>query len=132
MSKIALRVTDETFSGKILNEIFLSVASELIIVQDVIKARVYSEVDKYNNLLPTYYNGLVQPVDAEKTLNGFKMKEKRKIDPEKQFYIACDAFMKNAFFMLIDSVQATSLDEELMLTKNTTVSFVKLTPLVGG
>ncbi len=132
MSKIELRVTDETFAGKILNELFLSMDTELVNVQEIIKARVYNEVDKYNRLLPEYYNGLVQPAEAEVTLNGYKLKEKRKIDPEKQFYIACDAFLKNSFFMLIGNTQATTLEEEVLLTKNSTISFVKLTPLVGG
>ena len=129
---IEIKVKDETLGGKIINEIILALESELTKVEDILKARVFQEVEKYNDKLPTIFNGLVQPDDAETILNGYKMKTKRKIDPEKQFYVACDAFSKNAFFILIDNKQACSLQEEVLVSSGTTVSFVKLTPLVGG
>ena len=76
--------------------------------------------------------GLVQPTHAERTLNGYKMKERRHIDAEKQVYIALDAFMKNAYFILIDNKQAETLDEEVRISTTSNIRFVKLTPLVGG
>ncbi len=132
MSKIDLNIKDETFSGNVLNEIMLTLESEFLKVQDIIQARVYKEVEKYNNSLPEYFNGLVQPTEAEITLNGFRLKDKKKIDPEKQFYVACEAFQKNAFFILIDYKQATTLEDEVFITRDSEISFVKLTPLVGG
>jgi hypothetical protein len=41
-------------------------------------------------------------------------------------------FLKNGYFVLIDNIQAETLEQEILLTNKTTVSFVKLTPLVGG
>jgi len=127
-----LVIKDETFSGDILNEIEIAVEKELVTVADIIRARVTAEVDRYNNRADEYFKGLIQPTDTEQTLNGFKMKAKRKIDPEKQVYVALDAFQKNGYFVLIDNLQAESLEQEVLLTVDTTVSFVKLTPLVGG
>lgn len=129
---IELHIKDESATGKILNDILVSFQKELVTVRDIITARVYSEVETYNKRKPEYYNGLVQPTDAEKTLNGFRMKKKTNIDPEKQTYIALEAFKRNGYFILIDNRQAASLDEEIILNKETVVSFVKLTPLVGG
>ena len=39
-----------------------------------------------------YFHGLIQPSDAERSLNGFKMRRRRRIDPEKQFELAKRAF----------------------------------------
>jgi hypothetical protein len=82
--------------------------------------------------MPEYFKGLIQPGDAERTLHGYKLKEKRKVDPEKQFLIALDAFQKNGFFILIDNIQSESLDQMVVINADTKLSFVKLTPLVGG
>lgn len=127
-----IAIKDETFAGDILSEIELEFASELVTVKDIIEARVLEEVRRYNDKRPEFFNGLVQPSDAERTLNGFKLKNKRAVDGEKQVYIALDAFNRNAFFMLVDDRQAETLEEEVRLGKGTRISFVKLTPLVGG
>jgi len=132
MDTLRLKFTDETFAGKILNEISISISGERLTVKDIIEARVYAEVEDYNQRLPEIYRGLVQPKDAEVALNGFRVKPKIKVDAEKQLYTALDAFQKNGFFVIIDNVQAESLDDEVMLNNDSTVSFVKLTPLVGG
>lgn len=127
-----LLIKDETFTGDILNKIEIEVANELITVKDIIAGRVTAEVNRYNNKSTEYFQGLIQPSNTEKTLNGYKLKKKRTIDAEKQVYIALDSFQNNGYFVLIDNIQAESLDQEVLLAKDTNVSFVKLTPLVGG
>ncbi|MUV04330.1 hypothetical protein GN157_11480 [Flavobacterium rakeshii] len=125
-------IKDELLSGKSVFETEIDFASEIVTVKDLISERVKKEVADYNNRLPEYFNGLVEPLDAEKTLNGYKLKSKKVIDAEKQIYIALDAFQKNGFFVLVDNHQADSLEEQIVLKAITTISFVKLTPLVGG
>jgi hypothetical protein len=127
-----IKIHDTTFAGKILQEIALSFASECVMVREIIIERVKHEVEQYNQKLPDYFNGLIEPNEAEKTLNGMRMKNKQPIDAEKQVYIALDAFQRNGYFVLIDDVQAEDLDQEVLLTGDMIVSFVKLTPLVGG
>jgi hypothetical protein len=129
---MVLIVKDETFAGKILREISLEFKSEMVSVREIITERVLQEVEIYNHKLPEYFNGLIEPTEAEKTLNGYKLKPKKLIDGEKQVYTALDAFQKNGFFMLVDSIQAESLEQMLELKPNTQISFIKLTPLVGG
>ena len=90
------------------------------------------EVKNYNDRLPEYYNGLVEPTDAERTINGYKLRGKKSIDAEKQVYVALDAFQKNGFFVLVDNIQSTALSETINVGPETRISFVKLTPLVGG
>jgi hypothetical protein len=129
---ITIVIRDESAAGKTIQELPLSFDNELVTVRQIIQARVEAEVEQYNNKLPEYYRGLIQPTDAEQTLNGYKLKKGRKIDPEKQFFIALDAFQKNGYFLLIDNIQAETLDQMVVVNKNTDISFVKLTPLVGG
>jgi len=132
MAAITLTIKDETAGGKTINEVAVSFASELTTVKEIIKARVTAEVELYNNKMPEYFKGLVEPGDAEKTLNGYKLKEKRKVDAEKQCLVALDAFLKNGFFILIDNIQSESLEQMVVINSSTNISFIKLTPLVGG
>jgi len=132
MESIVLTIRDTTGTGKILNEIDISLKSNRVTVKEIIEARVLAEVENYNTQLPEYFQGLVQPSEAETTLNGYKMKERKKVDPEKQVYVALDAFMKNGFFLLIDKFQADTLDQEVDISSDTQINFLKLTPLVGG
>ena len=129
---ISVAIRDENFSGTILQEINIDFRSESVDAKEIIEARVRQEVENYNNKLPEYYRGLVEPNDAEKTINGYKLRTSKPIDAEKQVYVALDAFQKNGFFLLVNDEQITALDQKIQLTNNTHISFVKLTPLVGG
>jgi len=132
MAVVTLSIRDENFAGKVLNEVLVGFSTEAVIIKDIIEARVRAEVDAYNRKLPDYFNGLIEPTDAEKTLNGYKLRSKKPIDAEKQVYVALDAFQKNGFFVLVDNQQCTSLEQQVTLTADRQISFVKLTPLVGG
>ena len=57
----------------------LPVSSEILTVEELIKIRVFEEVEYYNAHQSDLFRGLVQPTDAEKTLNGYKFKEKKVI-----------------------------------------------------
>jgi hypothetical protein len=45
---------------------------------------------------------------------------------------ALEAFEGNRFLLLVNDCQAESLDDEIVIEPGTCVSFLKLTPLVGG
>lgn len=132
MATLNLIMKDETFAGKILNEISVAISAERLTVRELIAVRIHAEVKTYNQKLQEFFTGLVQPNDTEVTLNGYRMKKRALIDPEKQVYIALESFQQNGFFILIDNKQAESLDEEVLLGPQTSLSFIKLTPLVGG
>lgn len=125
-------ISDELLNGTITNQFEIEVAENEITAQELIELRVHNEVDSYNKKQTMYYKGLVDPSDAEKTLNGFKMKNQQNIDAEKQVYIALNAFQKNGFFILVDDKQIEELEQRILLHETSKVSFVKLTPLVGG
>ena len=111
----------------------LDVSTERVTVRELIRTRVYEEVRDYNLRQPEYFRGLVQPTDAERTLNGFKVRRGRRIDPEKQFKRAVESFYRNGFLVLVDDRQVDELKEEIEIRPDTTtVTFLKLVPLVGG
>jgi hypothetical protein len=130
-----LKIRDETtlsLGGDEEEGFTLEVLTARITVRDLIRTRVANEVRDYNLSQPEYFRGLVQPTDAESTLNGFRMRKRRKIDPEKQFELALRAFYTNGFILLVDDKQVEELEEEIEVRPDTTVTFLKLVPLVGG
>lgn len=129
---ISLMIHDETLFGEKDNALTLDFLKETITVSELIRERIYEEVRQYNATTPEYFRGLVQPTDAEATLNGLRLRERRRVDWEQQFKQALQAFHGNGFFILVDDRQVESLDETITLTPTTQVSFVKLVPLVGG
>ncbi len=127
-----LKIQDITAAGKLLNEIHIQVARERCTLREIITARVKAEVGAYNQKKEDHFRGLVQPGETEQTLNGYRMKKKREIDAEQQVYVALDAFQRNGYFVLVDDEQAEDLDQEFLVNTNTSIDFIKLTPLVGG
>jgi glutaredoxin 2 len=126
-----ITVRDETSTGEMSNELVLDFLTDRITVRELIRSRVYQEVKDYNVQATGYFRGLVQPTEAEKTLNGYKLRQARRIDWQQQFEAALDAFNRG-YILLVDDRQAESLDQEIDLKPQTTVTFLKLVPLVGG
>jgi hypothetical protein len=127
-----LTIHDETTSGQKTHCLTLECLTERMTVRELIRARIYQEVQDYNLKEPEYFRGLVEPTEAEQTLNGCRLRQRRKIDWQQQFKRACEAFERNGFFILVGDKQAGALDEEFDVQVDTEVSFVRLVPLVGG
>jgi len=127
-----LTIRDESATGETLLELTLQVPAERMTVRDLIRQRVCHEVEEYNRRKPETFRGLVQPTDSERTLNGYRLKAPRTIDAATQLAKALDAFAGNQIIVLVDDRQVESLDEEIGLQPDTRVSFLRLTPLVGG
>ena len=127
-----ITIYDETSTGERTEAVSLSFFTERVTVRELIRRRVYEEVQEYNLKDPEYFRGLVQPTDAERVLNGYRLRQRRKIDWEKQYQKAIEAFERNGFFILADDRQVESLDAEIEIRLNTQVSFIRLLPLVGG
>src|SRR3954464_1531884 len=100
-----LTVNDQTPTGKTTHSVTLEFPTERVTVRELIRSRVYQEVQDYNRRRPETFRGLVQPTDAEETLNGFRVRDRREIDWKRQFEKACEAFERNGFFVLIDDRQ---------------------------
>jgi hypothetical protein len=132
--QIALNVTDETMFGQTQPAFSytLNFPSKHITVRQLIETRIREEVENYNAKQPEVFRMLVQPALAERVLNGFKFKEKKKINWREQYEKAVHAFERNGFIVLVDEMQVEDLDQIIEIEAKTNVTFLKLVPLVGG
>jgi hypothetical protein len=110
----------------------LQVVEPVLTAREILRRRVFEEVSRFNATQGQIFQGLVQPNDTERALNGYKLKKPRQLDWRDQFDKAVQAFDKQRFLMLVGDRQVESLDEELMLAAETEITFLKLVPLVGG
>lgn len=134
---ITLTIRDETASGKLYNEVPLVFPSEQITIRELIRERVYQEVQDYNTRQTEQaFRGLIQPSETERTLNApnpkTPAKPQKQIDWKQQYDRALEAFQNNGFLVLVGERQAESLDEVVTLETGSQVAFVKLALLVGG
>jgi hypothetical protein len=128
-----LIVRDETTTGELVQELSLEFVSPTVTIRELITSRVRQEVEAYNRKKPELFRGLVQPTNAEKTLNGYRLEDnKRHISWETQRERALEAFESDQILVLANGRQVESLDDTLELTPDTDVRFLRLVPLVGG
>jgi hypothetical protein len=125
-------ILDETSSRKPLQEFRLELASERLTAAELIRRRVQAEVERWNRAPTGVHQGLVQPAGSERTGNGFRFAKPRHIDVAAQERMAVEAFGRNGFLLLVNDRQVRDLDEEIVVTPDLRVRFVKLVPLVGG
>ncbi|HME56471.1 MAG TPA: hypothetical protein VKM55_30000 [Candidatus Lokiarchaeia archaeon] len=129
---VIINVVDELLTGELLTQFPLTMQSSRVTVREIIQSRVTQEVENYNKARTGNFNGLIQPTKSEQMLNGFRMNPRNRINCPVQIEAALDAFERNGFLVLINARQVESLDEEVLVTPDTKVAFVKLVPLVGG
>ncbi|MEV0662848.1 hypothetical protein ACIBI3_24580 [Actinomadura luteofluorescens] len=128
----AVNFRDETAAGAPVAGFQVAGLPERMTVRELIRLRVREEVARHNARPSDRFHGLVRPDDAEAELNGYRLREPRRLDWERQADIAERAFLGNGFFVLAADRQVEDLDEEIDLTGDPDLVFVKLVPLVGG
>lgn len=129
---VTVTICDETTGGAAARRFTLDFPIERLTVRELIRERVYQEVQEYNRRKDGSFSGLVQPSEAEVALNGFKVRAGRDINWKTQFEKACEAFEQNRIIVLVGDTQADSLDAEVELTRGVEVTFLRLVMLVGG
>jgi hypothetical protein len=129
---VCVRVLDEVNPGTKDAGWELELPHARITARELIRSRVYQEVTEYNARTSGAFRGLVQPTDAERVLNGYRLRAGRRIDWQAQYEKALEAFTRNGFLLLVDDHQLTELDEEVELRSGSEVTFLRLLPLVGG
>jgi hypothetical protein len=128
----AVRIRDETATGREVDTWVLPEVPDSVTARELVRLRVREEVARFNAADSDVFRGLVQPTDTEATLNGYRLRTRRRLDWERQADLACAAFARNGFVMLVHGRQVEDLDEVVDLTVEPEVAFVKLVALVGG
>jgi hypothetical protein len=127
---LALSVHDETTSGESRSAGIFQFDNVSLTLREIIRLRVQQEVARFNEADYEMFQGLVQPEESERVLNGVRTRPV--LDPQKQFTKAIAAFNGNGFLVLLDDRQIMDLDETLHLTAQSKITFLRLVPLVGG
>ena len=131
-----LTLIDETTSGHETGRRRLIVTQSTLTVAELIEARVRQEFKEAGSGSSNALPGLVQPAKKERLLNPGKplawKKEEEPVQVQDLVNRALKAFESNGFFLLVDGHQPTALQESIRVTPETEISFIKLTPLVGG
>ena len=127
-----ITIFDESAPGKTQATFILELDVRKLTLRELIRQRVREEVARFNAARGEVFQGLIEPTESERVLNGYKLKKFRTLDWQRQFQTALDSFAANGFFVLVDGEQIEELDEPLELGKTAEVRFIKLMPLVGG
>jgi hypothetical protein len=128
--KILIR--DESLTGKVAREFELELETPALTVRELIRSRIAEEVKLFNSNRSIPYMGLVQPRAEELLLNPVRSNGLKQKDAAEQAEIALKAFANNGFILLVDKKQYSDPDSVISLQPDSVVSFIKLTPLVGG
>ncbi|TDW93701.1 hypothetical protein EV137_0993 [Kribbella pratensis] len=105
-----MKIVEVSGAGRVGTTTLLELVSSRITLRDLVRTRVREEVARLN-------------AEPDK---------QRHLDWEQQADRAIEAFGRNGFFVLVDDRQVTELDEELELTADSDIRFVRLVQLVGG
>jgi hypothetical protein len=110
----------------------LDLLDETVNLRELIQRRIYQEVTEYNARQSGIFCGLVQPTNAERMLNGSRLKTAHRLDWRAQYQQALEAFARYGYLVLVNDHQVDDLDSLVELHAGTEVTFFKLVPLVGG
>lgn len=126
-----ITIIDESTAGE-KRAWSLDFLDETANLRELIRRRIYQEVTEYNANRSGYFQGLVQPTEAERILNGFRLRAAHKVDWLAQYERAIEAFTRHGYIVLVNKKQVDDLDMPVELHADTEVTFFKLVPLVGG
>lgn len=126
---IHIVICDQTLSGQLIQRLSLPIISTHTTLQQLIKERVYHEIEQRSNSKIISNSLFIQPTAMESVLNGYAEKI---IDPELEYQKAINDFQRHRYIVLVDEHQQTDLHHEFGLFENSVIQFIKMIPLVGG
>ncbi len=128
--EFSVKVRDESIPRSEIVEVLLKLTSHRLTARDLISERVRAECDQQLIDRSGRLARLIQPGAKEEALNSAASAEK--VDPVREIGRALSAFESNGFVLLVDDRQVEALDDEVVIKDESVVTFLKLTPLVGG
>ena len=124
-----LTVHDRSLDGTLLHELTLDFLTERITVRELIRGHVYQTVTEANAGRVEHWMGLDRSAIKAQAPDVGKPKP---IDWKSQFERATSAFRTGTLMILVDGRQVEKLDEEIEVRVDSEISFLRLTPLIGG
>ena len=119
----------------------LKLVSERIVAREIVTSHVRAEVERqnddlirnrrdYQRVASILVGSHSHPI--ERALNGRTTRKPKLFDPEAEIESALAGIESNQIIMLFDDAQVEDLDQELTVTENSRVTFLRMVPLVGG
>jgi hypothetical protein len=108
MAEIMMR--DQSRAGHVLGGARVADLPDEVSVRDVVRARIHGEVAAYNAGPGPVFRGLVQPADAVRHSDGFRMREPRPLDAELLIVAAEEAIGLGLLRLRLDD-RPVDLDE---------------------
>ncbi|CAN0585552.1 unnamed protein product, partial [Ectocarpus sp. 12 AP-2014] len=110
-------------------EVLLKLSSQKLTAGELIAERVRAECD---DVAGKWKSCLIELSPDEVKLNSEVKARAPYFEPQNRVTDALAAFNANAFVLLVDDEQIETLEQEITMTPTSVVTFLKLTPLVGG
>ncbi|WP_415892927.1 hypothetical protein ACMXYN_00025 [Neptuniibacter sp. PT8_73] len=127
---VQLNVIDTDIFNQNSKLITLCFSMEKISIKELIETRVMKEFNiEEEHKLKRADNSFI-PTAKELKLNPAPSDPQQDVEIHKDKAIT--SFLKNEYFIFINDVQKTDIEERILLSPTTRVTFLKLTPLIGG
>ena len=122
-------VSDASVRGDVLRHVQLEVPGELLSVRELIRMRIYHDAGEKRKQPSPLLKGARPP--------GHRQEAQAQVAPltfdaECQVGLAIEAFQHKELFVLVNDRQMESLDEEIFLSDETTISFLNLSASQGA
>jgi hypothetical protein len=128
---LTISIFDESNGGPRRDRGAIEWPTASITLREIIRTRVQNEVEIYNQQGHTRFQGLIQPEEAERLLNGVRPSI-CVMNADEQYAKAIATFERQGFVVLIGERQIHDLDEPLEIQPQAEVTFLRLVPLIGG
>lgn len=126
-----LHITDVAPGGYRLSGATVEDLPELVTLRQILVQRLRSEVASYNRELGTTFHGLVQPADAVRYSDGFRMTNPRALDEDHLFTAVEEAVNAGLVVFRFAERTFTELDEELDLGEHDQLTIVMRRPIIA-
>ncbi|MCC6791747.1 MAG: hypothetical protein IT336_08685 [Thermomicrobiales bacterium] len=118
-----ITIHERTVDGRPLLERTIELLTERVSARELIRSYVYQEVTEHNARL----------AQSRVAIGATRLAiQTTRVEWEPQFQKAVNAFMSRALVVVVDGKQVETLDEEITVKLDSSVTFLRLIPLVGG
>lgn len=139
---VSVRIIDEHFGKSKLSIFDLQYPTDTVAIRELIERRVEEEVAHVNNMKSNpdrikaehrmFLAGLTKRSPEVLLNKQVGVKNRKPIDAAQAVKTALKAFEAGRYFILFNDTQYEDLDEKVVLTPDSEVVFLRLTPLIGG
>ena len=132
MTSPTLSVSDVDADGVEIHRFELLSTALASTVRGLIRDRVVADVQCIEPDHPENHVALVQPLRSRENGDEIELFTPRVVDMEAQVRAAIEGFERTDFAIVIDGTTCATLDDDIVLTATSTVSFVRYNMLIGG